>query len=320
MIDEYIWGNVTRISPEAPVPILDVISKSETLGGAANVIHNLHTLGGQSSLCSVIGDDPSGLRLQNTLQHLGTNVEGLYIEPTRPTTIKTRIIAQYHRHYQQMVRLDSETRDDIDSKHVAALLKTITTSLASVDAIVIEDYGKGVVTGELVQEVVTMSRRAGKFVAVDPKTNHFDRYCGVSVITPNHFEAGMSLNITIDSHEQLLLAGRQLLERLKSHYVLITRGKEGMSLFERENQRVTHIPTMAQEVFDVTGAGDTVIAVFTLALASGATPVEAAILSNAAAGVVVGKMGVATVNQDEILTHLVKMTKRELDIQQETFA
>ena len=319
MMDEYIWGNVSRISPEAPVPILDVISESETLGGAANVIHNLHTLGGKSYLCSVIGDDATGARLRSTLEHLGTNVEGLFIQSTRPTTIKTRIIAQYHRHYQQMVRLDRETRDDIGSEYAARILHTVTESLPTVDAIVIEDYGKGVVTGDVIQEVVTLSRRAGKVVAVDPKTNHFDRYRGVSVITPNHFEAGMSLNIPIDSQQSLLLAGQQLLERLKCSYVLITRGKDGMSLFERETQMATHIPTMAQEVFDVTGAGDTVIAAFTLALASGATPTQAAILSNAAAGVVVGKMGVATVHQEEILTHLNKMAKRELDIQQEKF-
>lgn len=319
MMDKYIWGNVSRISPEAPVPILDVISESETLGGAANVVHNLHTLNGKSFLCSVIGDDTTGARLRKILELLGTNVEGLLLDQTRPTTIKTRIIAQYHRHYQQMVRLDHETRIDILQEYAEHLLNSIQKTLPTIEAIVIEDYGKGVVTGDVVQEVVTMSRRAGKIVAVDPKTNHFDRYCGVSVITPNHFEAGMSLNVAIDSPQRLLLAGQQLLERLQSNYVLITRGKDGMSLFERETQMVTHIPTMAQEVFDVTGAGDTVIAAFTLALASGATPVEAAILSNAAAGVVVGKMGVATVNQEEILTHLVKMTKQELDIQQEKF-
>ncbi|GAK56035.1 PfkB domain protein [Candidatus Vecturithrix granuli] len=319
MMDEYIWGNVSRISPEAPVPILDVISESQTLGGAANVIHNVHTLGGKSLLCSVIGDDAIGKRLQQRLYDLGVNLEGLLIESTRPTTIKTRIIAQYHRHYQQMVRLDRETRNDISSEQTARLIETITKALPTIDAIIIEDYGKGVVASELVQEVITLSRRAGKIVAVDPKTNHFARYAGASVITPNHFEAGASLNLTIESHQDLLLAGRQLLEQMKSDYVLITRGKDGMSLFERESRMATHIPTMALEVFDVAGAGDTVIAALTLGLASGVNPVDAVLLSNAAAGVVVGKMGVATVNQEELLAQLLKMTKRELDIQREKF-
>ena len=319
MMDEYIWGNVSRISPEAPVPILDVISESQTLGGAANVIHNIHTLGGKSLLCSVIGDDAIGKRLQHRLRDLGVNLEGLLSESTRPTTIKTRIIAQYHRHYQQMVRLDRETLDDISAEQTKRILETVTKALPTIDAIIIEDYGKGVVTGELVQEVIVLSRRAGKIVAVDPKTNHFARYAGASVITPNHFEAGASLNLTIESHQDLLQAGRQLLDQMKTDYVLITRGKDGMSLFERESQMATHIPTMALEVFDVAGAGDTVIAALTLGLASEINPVDAVLLSNAAAGVVVGKMGVATVNQEELLAQLVKMTKRELDIHREKF-
>lgn len=320
MMDEYIWGNVSRISPEAPVPILDVISESQTLGGAANVIHNLHTLGGKSLLCSVIGDDAIGKRLQQRLLALGGNLEGLLIDSTRPTTIKTRIIAQYHRHYQQMLRLDRESRSDISAEQIGGILEIVTKTLPTLDAIIIEDYGKGVVTGELVREVIAMSKQAGKIVAVDPKTNHFARYAGASVITPNHFEAGASLNFPIESHQDLLLAGQRLVEQMNTDYVLITRGKEGMSLFERESRMATHIPTMAREVFDVAGAGDTVIAALTLGLASGVNPVEAVLLSNAAAGVVVGKMGVATVNQEELLAQLVAMTKRELDIRRETFA
>ena len=319
MMDEYIWGNVSRISPEAPVPILDIVSESQRLGGAANVIHNLRTLGGNTYLCSVIGDDATGDKLQNELQALGVNTDGLLTDSERPTTIKTRIIAQYHQHYQQMVRLDRENRKDIGGKYISRILDTVTQILPVIDGVIIEDYGKGVITGELVQHVVSLTRQAGKVVAVDPKTNHFARYQGVSVITPNHHEAGASLNLTIDNHQQLLLAGKQLLEKLQSEYVLITRGKEGMSLFERKNRMVTHVPTMAQEVFDVTGAGDTVIAALTLSLASGASPVDAVLLSNTAAGVAVGKMGTATVDQEELQTELLEIGTRDLEIQREKF-
>ncbi len=170
--------------------ILDVISESQTLGGAANVIHNLHTLGGKSLLCSVI----MMMLLENArnsdCSRAGGNLEGLLIDSTRPTTIKTRIIAQYHRHYQQMVRLDRESRSDISAEQIGGILEIVTKTLPTLDAIIIEDYGKGVETGELVREVIAMSKQAGKIVAVDPKTNHFARYAGASVITPNHFEAG----------------------------------------------------------------------------------------------------------------------------------
>ncbi len=317
MMDEYIWGDVSRISPEAPVPVLDVMSESQRLGGAANVIHNVYTLGAKPYVCSVVGNDEIGKRLRHALQSLGVNTDGLLTDATRPTTVKTRIIAHYHQHHQQMARLDRESRTDVSAEQTSRILDTVDRILPEVGGIIIEDYGKGVVTGDLVQRVVSLATHAGKIVAVDPKTNHFDRYTGVSIITPNHHEAGASLNFAIDNHHQLLLAGKQLLEKLNSEYVLITRGKEGMSLFEQQSRMVTHVPTMAQEVFDVAGAGDTVIAALTLALASGAHPVDAVLLSNAAAGVVIGKVGIATVNQEELQAKLIKMTTIQLDIQKE---
>ena len=315
MIDEYIWGKVTRISPEAPVPILDVVSESQRLGGAANVIHNLHALGGTPLLCSVIGDDSTGETLTEALRAIGVNTDGVMIVPNRPTTIKTRVIA----HHQQVARLDRESREEITGEMTQRMIDTITGLFPKIDAILIEDYGKGVVTGELVQAIVSLAHQHGKIVAVDPKTSHFSRYIGVSMLTPNHHEAGASLHMTINTHDDLLFAGKQLLENLKSAYVLITRGEEGMSLFEQHNHMVTHVPTMAHEVYDVTGAGDTVIAALTLGLAAGGDPVDAVLLANAAAGVVVGKVGTATVNQQELEAEFAKMTRQELDIRRESF-
>ncbi len=315
MIDEYIWGKVNRISPEAPVPILDVMSESQRLGGAANVIHNLRALGGTPVICSVIGDDDTGKMLSNVLQEIGVDSSGLVIDPTRPTTIKTRVIA----HHQQVVRLDRESREDIAEDITQRMIETITELLPAIDAILIEDYGKGVVTGRLVQAIVSLAQQHKKIVTVDPKTSHFRRYIGVSVLTPNHHEAGASLHTTIDSHEDLLSVGKQLLKDLKSEYVLITRGEKGMSLFERHSQMVTHVPTMAHEVYDVTGAGDTVIAALTLGLAAGGDPIDAVFVSNAAAGVVVGKVGTATVDRQELQTEFAKITRREIDIQRESF-
>ncbi|PID60187.1 D-glycero-beta-D-manno-heptose-7-phosphate kinase [candidate division KSB3 bacterium] len=315
MIDEYIWGKVSRISPEAPVPILDMVSESQKLGGSANVVNNLYALGGKPYLCSVIGDDTTGIQLREALQTLGVNTDTLLVDSTRPTTRKTRLIA----HHQQVARLDRECRDAISREYTEQITEAAIAMLPHIDAIIIEDYGKGVVTADLVHKIVTTAAQQGKIVAVDPKTSHFDRYNGVSVITPNHYEAAASLNMTINSHDRLLLAGKQLVERLQSDYVLITRGGEGMSLFERQSGIVTHVPTMAQEVYDVSGAGDTVIAAFTLSLAVGANPVDAVLLSNAAAGVVVGKVGTAVSNPEELWGIVQKMNARDLNIQREAF-
>lgn len=317
MMDEYIWGNVSRISPEAPVPVLNVVSESLKLGGAANVIHNLCSLGGIPRICGVIGNDATGEKLKHALQAIGVPTDSLLIDSTRPTTIKTRIIAGYHRHHQQMVRLDRESREDISPELATHLIEHVKQVLPSIDGVIIEDYGKGVVTAEIVQQIVALAIQAGKIVAVDPKTNHFSRYNGVSVITPNHYEAGASLQMTIDNHDSLLFAGDQLLKKLESELVLITRGEEGMSLFERQSRVVTHVPAVAQEVYDVSGAGDTVIAALTLSLAAGAEPVDATLLANAAAGVVVGKVGIATVNPEELHEALSIMNRQDVTIHRE---
>ncbi len=320
MLDEYLQGKVSRISPEAPVPVLDIQSDSLRLGGAANVIHNLKTLGATPLVASVIGNDANGEKLRQQLHDLQVSTDGLRVDASRPTTIKTRIISEYHRHHQQLVRLDRECRDDIDRTVETALLDYISSALPSLDGVILEDYGKGVVTGTLVQQVVEMATQAGKIVAVDPKTDHFSRYSGVTVLTPNNYEAGAAVQITIDSHERLLQAGKHMLDMLSCDFALITRGEDGMSLFDRKQRMVTHVPTVAQEVYDVTGAGDTVIAVFTLALAIDASAINAELLSNAAAGVVVGKMGIATITPDELRQALRELNSFHLSIQQEDFA
>lgn len=319
MVDEYLLGNVTRISAEAPVPILDVQSTSAKLGGAANVIHNLNTLGATPLVGSVVGRDDQGDALRQQLQALQVSTDGLLVDAARPTTVKTRIISEYHRHHQQLARLDRECRDDIGADLEAALIAYIAAELPAADGVILEDYGKGVITGSLVQQVVAMAKDAGKIVAVDPKTNHFARYTGVTVLTPNHYEAGGAAHITVDSHERLLQAGQALVQQLSCDFALITRGEDGMSLFDRQEGLVTHVPTVAKEVYDVTGAGDTVIAVFTLALALGASAVNAELLANAAAGVVVEKLGIATLTADELHQALRELDTVQLSIQQEPF-
>jgi rfaE bifunctional protein kinase chain/domain len=315
MVDEYIWGKVSRISPEAPVPVVEVASETLRLGGAANVVNNLRSLGGQALLCSVIGKDAVGTKLCQYLTELEVPTEYLLIDPARSTTLKTRIIA----HHQQVVRLDREHRAELHPDFEIQLIEHVKRALSDIDGVIIEDYGKGVITRTLVQQIVELASQAGKIVAVDPKTNHFDRYTGVTVITPNHHEAGASLQMMIEDHDSLLQAGRALLHKLDNDFVLITRGEEGMSLFDRQSGTVTHVPAMASEVYDVTGAGDTVIATLTLGLAASANLIDAVILANTAAGVVVGKVGAATVSLDELRDALNNLEKHQRTLDKETF-
>jgi rfaE bifunctional protein kinase chain/domain len=296
MLDHYIWGNVSRISPEAPVPVVSVTKESVLLGAATNVVNNVHTLGGKVSVCGVIGHDDAGRQLVHLLRVQGITTDGLIVEDGRPTTIKTRVIA----HSQQVVRFDRETKVAIDRDTHRRILEYVRQRVDSgLDAIVLSDYSKGVVTKELVRDIVKLARKKGIIVSVDPKVNHFGIYSGVTILTPNTKEASIGSKIEIDDEKSLIKAGALLLKRLKCDAVLVTRGEHGMSLFERDG-RVTHIPTVAQEVFDVTGAGDTVISTLTLAMAAGAGMVDAARLSNYAAGIVVGVVGTATVKPDEL--------------------
>jgi rfaE bifunctional protein kinase chain/domain len=298
IMDEYIWGNVTRISPEAPVPVVDVEQETKMLGGAANVIRNMATLGAKPILCGVVGDDSTGEEIVSALSHMGLSTDGVVRETGRPTSIKTRIVA----HNQQVVRFDRESRADVRPQSIQKLIDYIGNHLDAIDAIVVSDYGKGLISGHLMMGMRELchSRLAGDIImTVDPKTGNFEYYRGVDVITPNHHEAGIYCGFKILDDDALKRAAKNMLNDLNCRSVLITQGKDGMTLFER-NGEITHIPTVAKKVFDVTGAGDTVIGTISLGLAAGLDLKLAAILSNFAAGIVVGEVGTSAVRAEDL--------------------
>ena len=296
MLDHYVWGSVSRISPEAPVPVVSVTKENVLLGGASNVVNNIHSLGGGVSVCGVIGRDDAGRQLIHMLRNQDIPTGGLIVEENRSTSIKTRVIA----HNQQVVRFDRETKNGIEKDTHLRIYDFVKQRVRDgLDAIVLSDYSKGVITKGLVRDIIKLARKNSVIVSVDPKVNHFGMYSGVTILTPNSKEASIGAKIDIEDEKSLLKAGALLLKRLKCDAVLITRGEHGMSLFERGG-RITNIPTVAQEVFDVTGAGDTVISALTLAMASGAGMVDAARISNYAAGIVVGGVGTAAVKPEEL--------------------
>ena len=310
MLDQFIWGNVNRISPEAPVPVVEFERESFMPGGAANVARNLTAFGAGTELLGVCGNDPAGEQLHALLSANAVDCRGLLPVPGRMTTKKTRVIAQQ----QQVARVDRETRADIDAATRGKLLKVLEHQLPKADALIIGDYGKGVVTQPLLDELKRRCRARGIWLSVDPKPVHQLDLAGLSLITPNRKEAFELAGVT-DGRRQgdplkdasLLGVAEHLLGSLRPALLLITLGDQGMLLCQR-GQAPFHIPTMAQEVFDVSGAGDTVIASFTLAIVAGASPLEAAIFSNHAAGVVVGKVGTATVTPEELLASFERAT------------
>ncbi|GBE06565.1 MAG TPA: D-glycero-beta-D-manno-heptose-7-phosphate kinase [Nitrospirae bacterium] len=305
MVDRYIWGNVNRISPEAPVPVVEVSKEDRLLGGAANVANNISSLGGRTYIIGVIGDDERGRVLLEMLKNKGINAEGIITVAGRPTTVKTRIYA----HDQQVVRFDREIKDEIDNKTISLVLERVKRRLPEIKAIILSDYCKGVITKKLVKKLLeTIGPRV--LVAVDPKIGHFGYYIGVSIITPNIHEASFGSGVSITDTKSLISAGEELLRKHKCKSVLITRGGEGMTLFEKKD-KITHIPTYAKEVYDVTGAGDTVIAAFTLCHAAGAGLKEAAKFANHAAGIVVGEVGTAVVTPQEIKNSIRKNKPRK---------
>jgi D-beta-D-heptose 7-phosphate kinase/D-beta-D-heptose 1-phosphate adenosyltransferase len=295
MLDEFLWGKVARISPEAPVPVVEVTDHSDRLGGAANVASNVRALGGESALIGVVGDDAAGARIRQQAEAAGLGSRLVSATDGRPTTVKTRIIA----HHQQVVRADRERAADVDAATEAALLSELAAALPGCGAVIVSDYQKGVVTARLMRRLVALARSAGVPVLVDPKVRHFARYRGVALVTPNQLEAEQASGIAIRSPESLAAAGARILRSLRCAAALITRGEHGMSLF-RPGVEPLHVPALAREVFDVTGAGDTVIATLALAVASGASLDEAARLANHAASVVVGKVGTAVASPEEV--------------------
>ena len=295
MLDEYIWGDVSRISPEAPVPVVEIKEETKRLGGAANVVHNIISLGGKSILCGVIGEDNTGRELTEMLKGLGLTTDGILIDPGRHTSIKTRVVARN----QQVVRFDRETRGTIDPEFTERLLKFLKERMGDIEAVIVADYGKGVISQQLMKGLRDLLADSGIILAVDPKTNHFEYYKGIDVVTPNHHEAGAYCRFEIADEETLDKAGRKILDDLNCNSVLITQGKDGMTLFEK-GEDPYHIPTIAREVFDVSGAGDTVISTFCLGLASGMDHKSAAEISNYSAGIVVGKLGTSVVTPEEL--------------------
>jgi len=294
MLDEFVWGDVTRISPEAPVPVVDVRRESVHLGGAANVLANLVALGARGSVVGVVGNDAAGERLRTGLCELGT-VDQLVVDETRPSTTKTRIIA----HSQLVVRADRESRVSVTAKVEDQILTSLKQALKHADAFVISDYDKGVVTPRILREILPLAYEQVP-VLVDPKLRNFNSYRPATLVTPNHFEALRMSDSEDQSDDGSLHAAKVIRERLGCDAVLITRGDRGMMLLEAGDKAV-FVETAAREVYDVTGAGDTVIAALAGGLASGATMLEAATLANHAAGIVVGKVGTATASADELL-------------------
>jgi rfaE bifunctional protein kinase chain/domain len=295
MLDKYIWGDVTRISPEAPVPIVEVNKDTSCLGGAGNVSHNLESLSAFPILVGVIGEDNEGLWIKKNVSFNG----GIFIDQARPTTVKTRIIA----HHQQVVRVDWEKKTPVSSQIEEKISKFIQQE--KYEGILISDYNKGTLTPSLVKEVLSFAQKKKIPVFVDPKVENFFLFSSVTLITPNHFEAEKIVHHACRTDSQVAKAGEEILSRISATYIILKRGEQGMSVLER-GQKSLHIPTIAKEVYDVTGAGDTVIACATLALLAGASIQEAAVLSNAAAGIVVGKIGTATVTPSELLSSLKK--------------
>ncbi len=299
MLDHYLWGRCERISPEAPVPVVDVQRETTSLGGAGNVAANLAALGAEPGLVGVMGDDPHAQKMLDAFAERGVDTRALVRDAGRPTTFKTRILAQN----QQVVRADWESRAPIDGAVRDAVLAMVERELARSQALVISDYGKGVVTGEVLERVMALARARKIPVAVDPKESHIDSYRGASILTPNQHEAGYVMGRRVVDEASLMEVGWGLQGRLDAECVLVTRGADGMSLFEKGG-RYTHLPTVAREVYDVTGAGDTVVSVVALALAAGAEYPEACFLANHAAGVVIREVGTASCSPAQLKASL----------------
>ena len=296
ILDHYVMGRVSRISPEAPVPVVHVESETLRLGGAANVFNNILALGGKADLCGVIGADESGRLLLKELGKSRSGRGGVIIDHDRPTTRKSRVIA----HNQQIVRYDMEGRQELKGTLQKRLLRYVESRIRELSCIVVSDYAKGVVSAALMTELTRMAALRKIPIIVDPKVEHFSYYKGVTVMTPNHLEATQAAGLHGDDDQTINQAGALIRQRLGCQSVLITRGEKGMSLYEGEGTS-WHLPTQARQVYDVTGAGDTVIGTLALALATGANMREAATLANHAAGIVVGMVGTATVSPKQLL-------------------
>jgi rfaE bifunctional protein kinase chain/domain len=293
MLDKYIWGHVSRISPEAPIPVVVATNDTSCLGGAGNVAHNLQKLGASPILTGVVGRDKEGEWIRKT----ASDNRGIFVSTKRPTTVKTRIIA----HHQHVVRVDMEEIQPISPQLADKIFRFIRQE--KFDAMIISDYNKGLITDSLLQKVLPFLQQKMIPVCVDPKIEHFLSFSPVTLITPNHLEAESFVHRPCRSNREVEMAGKTILSRIAAEYLILKRGEQGLSVFEK-GKKALHVPTLAHEVYDVTGAGDTVIAVSSLALLAGASIQEAAMLANIAAGIVVGKLGTATLTAAELLRAL----------------
>ncbi len=302
IVDHFVWGTVSRISPEAPVPVVNVTREELLLGGSANVLRNIVSLGGSGALCGIIGKDPMGEELVRLMTDLPAPVDGL-IRGRRPTTVKTRVVAQG----QQVVRFDREETGPPSREPLVRMIRYLEERLHEFDAVIVSDYSKGVINEQLMirlHRLLAEIRRDGRRLplVVDPKPANLHRFIGATVITPNHYEAVQMSGMEIHDDQSLLAAARQIRDDIECEAVLITRGEAGMALLQQDS--LVTIPTMAKEVYDVTGAGDTVAATLALGLAAGCPVRDAASLANHAAGIVVGKVGTASATREELLTAL----------------
>jgi len=295
ILDGYIWGRVSRINPEAPVPLVAVDHMDFRLGGAANVAANVASLGAKVKLVGVVGDDMHGRELISLLERRGISPVGVVMEAGRPTTLKTRVIA----HSQQVVRFDREVAHPLSRSIERKLEKVYIDTLSKSSMVILSDYDKGVFRGSFASKALRSAAAKKIKVAVDPKVPNVKRFAGAYIITPNHHEAAQIVGFPVENEKDVERAGKIISKKLRCPNILITRGKAGMSLY-KEGASAAHVPTVIRQAFDVTGAGDTVIAVLTAAIASGAGIEEAMWLANAAAGVTVSKIGTASVTVDEI--------------------
>ncbi len=296
MVDHYLWGSSERISPEAPVLIVDIEKESKTLGGAGNVVNNLLTFGSKVGVLSVIGDDEAGEFIKRTLLEKGVKDEGIFIKKGRKTSKKSRVVALH----QQIVRVDKESKDDIDEELQENILTRFVEIVNDYDAVLLSDYGKGVLTKALTKNLIKEANKKDKKVFVDPKGEDYSKYSGAFLITPNKKEASLASKIAIKDDESLKKAGFKLKKELDLDYAVITLSEEGMAIFGEE---MIKIPTLAKEVYDVTGAGDTVLAAFGYAISCGFDIKESAHFANSAAAVVVGKVGSATATIEEVISY-----------------
>jgi len=294
MLDHYLWGRVDRISPEAPVPVVEVERETFSAGGAGNVVANVRMLGADVIPVGVVGNDPAGARVLDLLQAQSVDVQSI-LRNERPTTQKTRILA----HQQQVVRVDREQRDLFSPSIESKLTQQFLDSLSTADGVIISDYSKGTISPNVLAVILPAARKQNKIVCLDPKVRYFQSYSPVTVITPNQAEAASVLGYPIATTEELEEAGRRIRKMIDCEALLITRGEKGMALFADGNMIL--VPAHSREVYDVTGAGDTVISVLCLALAAGASILDAVELTNIAAGIVVGKLGTGGVTPAELL-------------------